>query len=225
MKMNLFSSFDFYSGSNFILFNLIILNLVFFFPMKFWYFNSRYLYIVMNIVFFLKKEFLLLMGKKLYGGVLIYITFFLYILQFNIFGMFPYSFTLTSQLNMNLYFSLVFFFVFFLMGWIKFSNNMFSHLTPSGSPNILSPILVMIEMISMIIRPMTLSIRLTANIVSGHILMEILLSPAENMMLLSKLMIYIIMIPIFLLEMMVCFVQSFVISSLSTLYLSEPLSH
>nr|AXS65400.1 ATP synthase F0 subunit 6 [Coleoptera sp. 15 KM-2017] len=222
--MNLFSSFDFYSGSNYILFNLIILNLVLFFPMKFWYYNSRYLYIIMEMLQFLKKEFLLLMGKNLYGGILIYISFFLYILQFNIFGMFPYSFTLTSQLNMNLYFSLVFFLVFFFIGWIKFPNMMFSHLTPLGSPNVLSPILVMIEMISMIIRPFTLSIRLTANIVSGHILMEILLSPAENMMVVLKLLIYIIMIPIFLLEMMVCFVQSFVISSLSTLYLSEPLS-
>nr|YP_010471442.1 ATP synthase F0 subunit 6 [Acaciothrips ebneri]UVG40784.1 ATP synthase F0 subunit 6 [Acaciothrips ebneri] len=224
MKMNLFSSFDLYSGvSPYILFNLTIFIMLFFFPLKYWLFNSRYMFIILYMMYFLNKEFMLLVGKKLYGGVLIYITFFFYVLQFNIFGMFPYLFTLTSQLNMNLYFSLIFFLLFFLMGWLKFNNNMFSHLTPLGSPSILSPILVMIEMISMIIRPLTLSIRLTANILSGHILMEILLNPAEHMILMIKLLIYFIMIPIFLLEIMVCFVQSFVISSLSALYLSEPL--
>nr|YP_010026619.1 ATP synthase F0 subunit 6 [Gynaikothrips ficorum]QOQ85867.1 ATP synthase F0 subunit 6 [Gynaikothrips ficorum] len=225
MKMNLFSSFDLYSGSGFFLFNLLMLNLLFFFPLKYWYFNSRYLYIIMKLMIFLNKEYLMLMGKNLFGGTLIFISFFFFIFQFNMFGMLPYSFTMTSQLNMNLFFSMMFFLIFFLMGWMKFTNNMFSHLTPMGSPKILSPILVMIELISMIIRPMTLSIRLTANIVSGHILMEILLGPAENMMFFLKILIYMIMIPIFSLELMVCFVQAFVISSLSTLYLSEPLNH
>nr|QTF76066.1 ATP synthase F0 subunit 6 [Gynaikothrips uzeli] len=225
MKMNLFSSFDLYSGTGSFLFNTFILVLIIFFPLKFWYLNSSYMFIIFKTMFFLKKEFTILMGKKLFGGVLIYISFFFFILQFNILGMLPYIFTMTSQLNMNLFFSFLFFFIFFLLGWLKFNKNMFSHLTPLGSPMILSPILVMIEITSMIIRPMTLSVRLTANIVSGHILMEILLGPAENMMLIYKILFYVIMIPILSLELMVCFVQSFVISSLSTLYVSEPLNH
>nr|YP_009157859.1 ATP synthase F0 subunit 6 [Haplothrips aculeatus]AKE35839.1 ATP synthase F0 subunit 6 [Haplothrips aculeatus] len=224
MKMNLFSSFDLYSGNMFF-FNILMLFLVFFFPCKYWYFNSRNMYLIWNMFFFLKKEFFLLIGKNLFGGNLIYIIFFMFILQYNIFGMFPYIFTMTSQLNMNLYFSLNFFLIFFLLGLFKLPNMMMVHLTPLGSPNILAPFLIIIELISMIIRPLTLSIRLTANIISGHILMEILLGPAESMLFIMKIFFYCFMLPIFFLELVVCFVQAFVISSLSSLYLGEPISH
>nr|WAN37057.1 ATP synthase F0 subunit 6 [Psephenothrips eriobotryae] len=225
MKLNLFNAFDPYSGNMYFMFNILVMILVFFFPLKFWYFNSRHMYLIMNIFFFLKKEFLLLLGKKLFGGVLIYISLFFFVLYFNIFGMLPYTFAMTSQVNMNFYFSFIFFLIFFLLGFFKKTFNMLIHITPMGSPFILSPLLVIIELISLIIRPMTLSIRLTANIIAGHILMEILLSPSENMNIFYKLMFYICILPIFSLELMVCFVQAFVISSLSTLYLSEPLNH
>lgn len=140
-------------------------------------------------------------------------------------GILPYIFTITRQLNINLFYSFLFFFIFFLLGWLKFNKNIFRHLTPLGGPLILSPILVIIEIIRIIIRPITLSVRLTANIVSGHILIEILLNPAENIILIYKILFYVIIIPILSLELIVCFVQSFVISSLRTLYVREPFNH
>jgi len=147
------------------------------------------------------------------------------ILQFNLFGLLPYTFTITRQLNINLYFSLTFFFVFFLLGWFKKYEIILAHITPLGSPNILAPFLVFIELIRTLIRPLTLSVRLTANIISGHILIEIFLRPLENIVIRLKFIFYIFILPIFFLEVVVCFVQAFVISSLRRLYLREPLKH
>jgi len=120
-----------------------------------------------------------------------------------------------------LYFSLTFFLIFFILGWIKLPNIILAHLTPLGRPYILSPILVFIELIRIIIRPITLAIRLTANIISGHILIEILLNPSKNIILFLKLSLFLLLLPIFFLELVVCFIQSFVISSLRILYLNE----
>jgi len=100
-----------------------------------------------------------------------------------------------------------------------------AHITPLGRPNVLAPFLVFIELIRRLIRPLTLSVRLTVNIISGHILIEILLSPLENIIIRLKFIFYVLILPIFFLEIVVCFVQAFVISSLRRLYLREPLGH
>nr|YP_010181261.1 ATP synthase F0 subunit 6 [Bactrothrips quadrituberculatus]QVD42818.1 ATP synthase F0 subunit 6 [Bactrothrips quadrituberculatus] len=202
--------------------NLLILLTIFLNPLNYWYYMSRYMYIIYNLAMFINKEFYILVNKKLFGGLIIYISLFYFILQFNFLGMFPYIFTLTSQLNFNVFLSLTFFLIFFLLGWLYLGKKMFAHLTPLGSPMILSPFLVLIELISLIIRPFTLSIRLTANIVSGHILMEIILEPSKNLSFFMFIY-FLCVLPILILEIMVCFVQAFVISSLSSLYLGEPL--
>nr|WIL06639.1 ATP synthase F0 subunit 6 [Megathrips lativentris] len=220
MEMGLFSSFDPYTGI--FSMNLTVLMFVFFNPLNYWYYMSRYMFLIYNLILFINKEFFILVNKKLFGGLIIYISLFIYVLQFNFLGMFPYIFTMTSQLNLNIFLSLTFFLIFFLLGWLYMGKKMFAHLTPLGSPMILSPFLVMIELVSLIIRPFTLSIRLTANIISGHILMEIILEPSKNFSL-FMIFYFFCVLPILILEIMVCFVQAFVISSLSSLYLGEPL--
>nr|WMD28015.1 ATP synthase F0 subunit 6 [Elaphrothrips spiniceps] len=223
MEMGLFSSFDPYCGM-FMPMNFFILSYLFFSPLMYWYFLSRY-YFFIFLELFLNKEFILLISKKMSSSYFFYIGLFMFMFQLNFFGMFPFVFSMTSQLSFNLFWGFIFFLVFFIMGWFKMSMKMFSHLTPMSSPLILSPLLVLIELISSIIRPFTLSIRLTANIVSGHIMLDIILSPSEKMFFFFCIAYFFFVLPIFLLELMVCFVQAYVISSLSSLYLGEPLSH
>merc|ERR1712178_429859 len=82
-------------------------------------------------------------------------------------------------------------------------NNLFAHLVPKGTPGFLIPVIVIIETVSNIIRPLTLSIRLAANIVAGHLLLTFSL--------------YLLL----LLEVAVACIQSYVFIILNSLYLNE----
>jgi len=99
---------------------------------------------------------------------------------------------------------------------------MFAHLVPSGSPGGLIPFMVIIELVRSLIRPLTLSVRLVANIVAGHLLLTLLSSAATPH---SGYMVYlIVLISLVLLrtlETAVATIQAYVFSVLSTLYLAE----
>ena len=94
-------------------------------------------------------------------------------------------------------------------------------MVPLGTPSFLIPIIVIIETVSNIIRPMTLSIRLAANIVAGHLLLTLLGSqgPIISMIILTILIIRLILLLI--LEVAVACIQSYVFTILRSLYLNE----
>merc|ERR1712081_26760 len=87
-------------------------------------------------------------------------------------------------------------------------NNLFAHLVPKGTPGFLIPVIVIIETVSNIIRPLTLSIRLAANIVAGHLLITLLL-------------VFFSLYLLLLLEVAVACIQSYVFIILNSLYLNE----
>merc|ERR1712018_198886 len=98
----------------------------------------------------------------------------------NFIGLFPYIFTSTSHISLTLTLALP-----LLLGRIIISiifqyNNLFAHLVPVGTPRFLIPVIVVIESARNIIRPLTLSIRLAANIVAGHLLLTLLGSQGSN---------------------------------------------
>lgn len=90
-----------------------------------------------------------------------------------------------------------------------------------GTPSFLMPIIVIIETISNIIRPITLSIRLAANIVAGHLLLTLLGSQGPDLNTLNLLLLIISIILLLLLEVAVACIQSYVFTILSSLYLNE----
>ena len=100
-------------------------------------------------------------------------------------------------------------------------NNLLAHLVPVGTPRFLIPVIVIIETVRNIIRPLTLSIRLAANIVAGHLLLTLLGSqgPLFSLFNLSLLMIGLFLL--LLLEVAVACIQSYVFTILSSLYLNE----
>nr|AFY16849.1 ATP synthase F0 subunit 6 [Longivalvus hyalospilus] len=224
MMTNLFSVFDpsttiFNSSINWLSTFLIFIML----PLIFWLVPTRFNLIWMKIIFILHKEFKTLIGqnKLNLGNTIMFISLFSLILFNNVLGLLPYIFTSTSHMSMTLALSLPLWIAFMLFGWINFSQHMFSHLIPQGTPAILMPFMVCIEMISNIIRPGTLAIRLSANMIAGHLLLTLLgnTGPSLSMFMLNILVFTQILL--LTLETAVAFIQSYVFAILTTLYSTE----
>nr|QDH52395.1 ATP synthase F0 subunit 6 [Gordius sp. VVA-2019] len=147
-------------------------------------------------------------------GVSVSMCIFSAILSYNYLGLLPYTFTLTSSTAIILSLSLALFtpsMAYLLSG---FKLHMF---IPSGSPYVLVPFLFIIELVSTLIRPITLALRLSANITSGHILMHLCM----GLMCTNPFMASIPAMLLMTLETLVCFIQAYVFMSLLSLYISE----
>nr|QNP10127.1 ATP synthase F0 subunit 6 [Ochthebius paradoxus] len=221
MMTNLFSSFD---PSTFFKLSLnwssTFLGFLFI-PTMFWLIPSRMNFLWIKICMILHQEFKILLGNKIKGSTLIFITLFSIILFNNFLGLFPYIFTSTSHLVMTLTLALPLWLSFMIYGWINNTMHMFAHLVPQGTPPILMPFMVCIESISNIIRPGTLAVRLTANMIAGHLLMTLLGNTGPFMSLIMINFLIMIQLLLLMLESAVAIIQSYVFAILSTLYSSE----
>nr|YP_006576047.1 ATP synthase F0 subunit 6 [Euspilotus scissus]ACZ58574.1 ATP synthase F0 subunit 6 [Euspilotus scissus] len=218
---NLFSSFD--PASNFSLsLNWLstFLSLIFI-PLTYWIIPSRYNFIWVKIVSTLHKEFKTIMNNKIKGSTLMFISLFSMIMFNNFLGLFPYIFTSTSHLAMTLTLAHPLWLTFMLYGWIHNTTHMFAHLVPQGTPPILMPFMVCIETISNIIRPGTLAVRLTANMIAGHLLMTLMGNTGPSLTLLILSFMLMGQILLLVLESTMAIIQSYVFAVLSTLYSSE----
>merc|ERR1712001_806216 len=100
-------------------------------------------------------------------------------------------------------------------------NNLFAHLVPRGTPVALMPVIVIIETVRNVIRPGTLSIRLAANIVAGHLLLTLLGSQGRTLRIFNLILLIGGLFILLLLEVAVASIQSYVFTILSSLYLNE----
>lgn len=223
MITNLFSVFDPSSS----IFNLSLNWLstflgILMIPSIYWLIPSRYHIFWNNILLTLHKEFKTLLGPiGTNGSTFIFVSLFSIILFNNFIGLFPYIFTSTSHLTLTLTLALPLWLCFILFGWINNTQHIFAHLVPQGTPAVLMPFMVCIETISNVIRPGTLAVRLTANIIAGHLLLTLLgnTGPSISTILLSLLIIT--QIALLVLESAVAIIQSYVFAVLRTLYSSE----
>nr|AWV83735.1 ATP synthase F0 subunit 6 [Tryella crassa] len=219
MMTNLFSTFDPSTGL-FSLNWLSSLTLLLFIPLGFWFIPNRYIIIFNKVLKMLSSELNLLMNFKSFGSSLMFCSLFLFILLNNFLGLFPYIFTSSSHLTFTLSLAFPLWLTFILFGFLNNTNHMFCHLVPMGTPTILMPFMVCIETISNLIRPGSLAVRLTANMIAGHLLMTLLGNSSINSgMYISLIMLVQIMLMMF--ESAVCIIQSYVFTVLSTLYYSE----
>nr|YP_010554999.1 ATP synthase F0 subunit 6 [Phthiridium szechuanum]UYP50979.1 ATP synthase F0 subunit 6 [Phthiridium szechuanum] len=221
--MNLFSSFDPSSNIFMIQFNWLSIFIgLMLIPSNFWIFPSRYSLIWLNMINFLHKEIKILLNKKLFkGSSLLLISIFSIILFNNFMSLFPYIFSCSSHMIFSISLSLPIWTSLMIFSWFNNYNHMFAHLIPENTPFILLPLMVCIETISNIIRPLTLAIRLSANLIAGHLLLTLLgnISMLINFPLLL-ILIFIQLILMFL-ELAVSIIQSYVFMILLTLYSSE----
>ena len=166
--------------------------------------------------------------KQQYFTVIFYL--FMTLLLANLIGLLPYSFTVTSSFIFTLFISLSHFIAINTIainqhGWE--TNNLF---LPSGAPLFIMPFLVFIEAVSYIARVLSLSIRLFANIMSGHALLKILIGFSWTLLLTGSIMSLIAVFPwvivtaVMFLELLIAFLQAYVFTLLITLYTNDVLT-
>lgn len=223
MISNLFSIFDPSTNLFNIPFNWIRTILgIYFIPYSFWLIPNRHFYLWNFILLKLHNEFKTLLKNNYFqGSTFIFISIFSFILFNNFLGLFPYIFTRTSHLTLSLSISLPLWLRFIIYGWINNSQHIFIHIIPQGTPSILMPFIVLIETIRNIIRPGTLAVRLTANIIAGHLLITLLRGTGPRISNYFIFILIIIQILLLILESAVAVIQSYVIAILRTLYSRE----
>lgn len=148
------------------------------------------------------------------------VTAFIYLAIRNLLGLFPFIFTRMAHPVITLGFGLVLWLSFFFIGFITNFSARCAHLVPSGRPLILSPFIVIIERVRSLIRPLTLSVRLAANIIAGHLIIG-LLSRIRLINLFGLIGSLIIQRVLLILEFCVAIIQGFVFRILLILYALE----
>jgi len=222
---NLFSSFD--PVIRFIIFEISInwvscSIILFIIPQIYWILGSQWTKTLENIVVYIEDELLAVFSNFIIPGTIFtFVRFFLFIIFSNFIGLFPYIFTRTRHIVITLTLALPIWLGSIIWSIVFQYNNLFAHLVPRGTPGLLIPIIVIIETVRNIIRPGTLSVRLGANIIAGHLLLTLLGSqgPFCSTFLLFGLIISLILLLI--LELGVACIQAYVFTILSSLYLNE----
>nr|YP_010164034.1 ATP synthase F0 subunit 6 [Macrophthalmus abbreviatus]QRK27323.1 ATP synthase F0 subunit 6 [Macrophthalmus abbreviatus] len=192
-----------------------------FLPFLYWASPSRWSMLWSKIIQTLHKEFKVLLQSSHTGATILFISLFSLILFNNFLGLLPYIFTSSSHMVMTLTLSLPLWMALMLLGWIQHTKHMFAHLVPQGTPFALMPFMVLIETISNIIRPGTLSIRLAANMIAGHLLLTLLGNTGPSLSTSILFVLLLSQILLLILESAVAVIQSYVFAVLSTLYTSE----
>nr|YP_002364632.1 ATP synthase F0 subunit 6 [Trichiurus japonicus]ABY26765.1 ATP synthase F0 subunit 6 [Trichiurus japonicus]BAN83534.1 ATPase subunit 6 [Trichiurus japonicus] len=148
----------------------------------------------------------------------------LFLITMNTLGLLPYTFTPTTQLSMNLGFAVPLWFSTVALGMRHRPTESLGHLLPEGTPTPLIPILIIIETISLFIRPFALGVRITANLTAGHLLIHLISAGVWALLFMMPPVALISMVVLFLLsilEVAVAVIQAYVFVLLLSLYLQE----
>nr|AZZ71656.1 ATP synthase F0 subunit 6 [Holbrookia lacerata] len=148
----------------------------------------------------------------------------LLLMSLNLLGLLPYTFTPTTQLSMNMALAMPMWLTTVLIGMRNQPTISLGHLLPEGTPTPLIPILIIIETISLFIRPLALGVRLTANLTAGHLLIQLISTAAFMLMpsmALTATTAFIVLLLLTGLEIAVAMIQAYVFVLLLSLYLQE----
>ena len=152
---------------------------------------------------------------------------FVFILVANLFGMFPYFYTVTSQLIVTFALALLVILVVIGYGFYKHGFSFLQLFVPHGLPAALVPLVVIIEVISFLSRPISLSVRLFANMLAGHIALKVFagfivsMSAVGFVGIVGSILPLIMTVAITALEFLVSFLQAYVFAVLTCMYLND----
>ena len=147
-------------------------------------------------------------------------TLFMFILFGNVLGLLPYSFTFTSHIVVNAALSVFIFVAVTIIGFARHGLHYLRLFCPEGTPLPVAIVLVPIEIMSYFIRPVSLSLRLFANMLAGHVLLKVLAGFVFSLGIFGFVP-FIAVLAVTLLEMMVALIQAYVFALLSTIYLND----
>ena len=148
-------------------------------------------------------------------------TIFFFVLACNLIGMIPGSYTITSQLVVTGVFASFIFVLTLFIGFAKHGLNFFGILVPPGVPKIMIPVMIPIEVISMIARPVSLSVRLFANMTAGHTILYVLFGLAMSTPLMIGWLPFGFTIAINGLEIAIAFIQAYIFTILTCVYIGD----
>jgi F-type H+-transporting ATPase subunit a len=154
-------------------------------------------------------------------------TLFMFVLFANMIGLIPFSFTVTSQLIVTVALSLTVFFIVIIYGFWKNGLHFFNLFVPKGVPKLILPLIVFIEVLSFLSRPVSHSVRLFANMLAGHITLQvfagfvIMLAGAGVLGWFGATLPFIMVILLTALELLVAFLQAYVFAILTCIYLND----
>nr|YP_009568995.1 ATP synthase F0 subunit 6 [Psittacara leucophthalmus]ABA19290.1 ATP synthase subunit 6 [Psittacara leucophthalmus]AGS43139.1 ATP synthase F0 subunit 6 [Psittacara leucophthalmus] len=146
------------------------------------------------------------------------------LLTINLLGLLPYTFTPTTQLSMNMALAFPLWLATLLTGLRNQPTTSLGHLLPEGTPTPLIPALIMIETISLLIRPLALGVRLTANLTAGHLLIQLISTATITLLPIMPAVSAItatVLLLLTILEVAVAMIQAYVFVLLLSLYLQE----
>nr|ARO35590.1 ATP synthase F0 subunit 6 [Quasipaa boulengeri]ATL58841.1 ATP synthase F0 subunit 6 [Quasipaa robertingeri] len=170
------------------------------------------------------KQILLPLNLPGHKWAFIFASLMIFLLGMNLLGLMPYTFTPTTQLSMNLGLAIPFWLATVVIGLRNQLAASLAHFLPEGTPTPLIPILIIIETISLFIRPLALGVRLTANLTAGHLLIQLISMATSAMLPMSATvasLTFITLILLTLLEIAVAMIQAYVFVLLLSLYLQE----
>jgi len=226
MITSLFSIFEPTSSTRLIKNWVIITIIIILVTPKYWMKQPTIKILINKIKNTLHAEFNTILGPINHKGfTVIVVTVFYFILLRNFTGLFPYVFNSTRHISITISLALPFWASLILFGWINQTTYIFAHLTPQSTPTTLIPFIVLIETIRRIIRPLTLAVRLIANIIAGHLLITLLGNQAVHTYFHITSIVLLVQLLLLTLELAVSVIQAYVFSVLLTLYTSEIINH
>jgi ATP synthase subunit 6 len=211
------------------------------------------LYVIKTLIFFIKETksnsfFIIPNGwqnliEKLYGLVIQLLSdiitsgsekyfpfmavIFIFILSNNLIGLVPYSFTITSHITLTFMMSFSIFVAMNIIGFQKHGVELFSLFLPANTTFFLALLLVPIELISYIAKPISLGVRLFINLMAGHSLLKVIVGFSWNMLLVENLKAIVFIVPLLILvllmglELGVALIQAYVFITLTSIYLND----
>lgn len=160
-------------------------------------------------------------GKKF---VPLIFTLFMFIMVCNLFGMIPYGFTVTSHISITFALAMMVFLLVTLLGFILHGFHFFSLFLPAGTPWWLAPLMVLIELFAYLTRPVSLSLRLAANIVAGHVLLKVIAGFIVSMAFYLKIFPIPFISVLIGFEIFVAILQAYIFTILSCVYLNDAIN-
>jgi len=156
-------------------------------------------------------------------------TLFVFVLFSNLLGLIPYSYTTTSQIIVTFAMAMFIFIGVTLIALFKHGLHFFSFFVPAGAPKVLIPFLVLIEVISYFVRPVSLSVRLFANMLAGHTMLKVfgglavMIASAGGVFVAGSILPLVAIIGLTGLEILVAVLQAYVFTILTCMYLNDAL--
>ena len=156
-------------------------------------------------------------GRKYFP---IIFTLFMFVLLGNLLGMVPYSFTFTSHIVVTFAMAIMIFIGVTILGFARHGMHFFSFFAPPGTPVVMLPLLVPIEIISYLSRPISLSVRLFANMLAGHTLIKVI-AGFIALLGVAGVLPFALVVALTGLEILIAFLQAYVFAILTCLYIND----